>query len=174
MNKNGFTLIELVVVIVILGILSVTAAPRFLNFSKDAHIAAVSGTGAAFRSAIGLAYAKALVSNGGGPIDDLQMYGSGASGQIDINLWGYPAQQYNTEAESSPRLNNVDDCLSVWRALYANAPSISESSSKNDSLYQAIYNDPDQCTYKYNPLPTLNIDYDSRNGSVVIDRDTSS
>ncbi len=174
MHKNGFTLIELVVVIVILGILSVTAAPKFLDFSKDAHISAVSGTGGAFRSAVGLAFAKAQVVNGGGPIDDLQMYGSDASGQIDINQWGYPAQQYNGANESSPRLNNVDDCQSVWNALYADAPSVSESSNKSDSLYQAVYISPDQCTFRYNPLPTLNIYYDSRNGNVAIDTDTSS
>ena len=35
-KQGGFTLIELVVVIVILGILAVTAAPRFLNLQDDA------------------------------------------------------------------------------------------------------------------------------------------
>ena len=36
-RQGGFTLIELVVVIVILGILAVTAAPRFLNLQDDAR-----------------------------------------------------------------------------------------------------------------------------------------
>ncbi|MDW3189737.1 type II secretion system protein, partial [Vibrio sp. Vb0932] len=36
-KQTGFTLIELVVVIVILGILAVTAAPRFLNLQNDAR-----------------------------------------------------------------------------------------------------------------------------------------
>ena len=36
LNTKGFTLIELVIVIVILGILAVTAAPRFIDFSGDA------------------------------------------------------------------------------------------------------------------------------------------
>lgn len=38
MNNKGFTLIELVIVIVILGILAATAAPKFLNLSSDAKI----------------------------------------------------------------------------------------------------------------------------------------
>ena len=38
-NKKGFTLIELIVVIVILGILVLLAAPRFLNYTKDADVA---------------------------------------------------------------------------------------------------------------------------------------
>ncbi|EEZ85589.1 conserved hypothetical protein [Vibrio harveyi 1DA3] len=43
MKAKGFTLIELVIVIVILGILSVTAAPRFLNLQDDARNSAISG-----------------------------------------------------------------------------------------------------------------------------------
>jgi MSHA pilin protein MshA len=42
-RQGGFTLIELVVVIVILGILAVTAAPRFLNLQNDAREAAIQG-----------------------------------------------------------------------------------------------------------------------------------
>ena len=36
-NQKGFTLIELIIVIVVLGILAVTAAPQFFNFSGDAR-----------------------------------------------------------------------------------------------------------------------------------------
>ena len=38
-NKKGFTLIELIVVIAILGILVLLAAPRFLGYTKDANVA---------------------------------------------------------------------------------------------------------------------------------------
>ncbi len=37
MKAKGFTLIELVTVIVIVGILAVTALPRFINLTQDAH-----------------------------------------------------------------------------------------------------------------------------------------
>jgi MSHA pilin protein MshA len=43
MKQEGFTLIELVIVIVILGILSVTAASKFLNLQRDARISALQG-----------------------------------------------------------------------------------------------------------------------------------
>lgn len=46
-NQAGFTLIELVAVIVILGILAATAVPRFINLQDDANLAAMTGVAAA-------------------------------------------------------------------------------------------------------------------------------
>ncbi|GAB7219604.1 type II secretion system protein [Vibrio comitans] len=60
-NNRGFTLIELTVVIVILGILAVTAAPRFLNLQRDAKIASIMGVKASMEDAARLAYAKAVI-----------------------------------------------------------------------------------------------------------------
>lgn len=49
-KEQGFTLIELIVVIVILGILAVTAAPKFMNLTSDANSAVVKGLAGAIRS----------------------------------------------------------------------------------------------------------------------------
>lgn len=61
-NQKGFTLLELVIVIIILGILSATAIPHYLNIQKEAKIAMVKGRLAAIRGGIELAHAKILAS----------------------------------------------------------------------------------------------------------------
>ena len=72
-NQQGFTLIELVVVIVILGILAVTAAPKFIDLTSDAKTSVVQAVRASLSSARDLAHAKALVR--GNLSDDMSIAG---------------------------------------------------------------------------------------------------
>lgn len=58
----GFTLIELVVVIVILGILAASAAPKFMDLQSDARAASMQGLKGAINSAVRMANTKALMS----------------------------------------------------------------------------------------------------------------
>ena len=61
MKRNGFTLIELVVVIVILGILAAIAAPKFMDLQTDARISALNGLSGAIKSAANMSYAKSII-----------------------------------------------------------------------------------------------------------------
>jgi MSHA pilin protein MshA len=61
-KSQGFTLVELVIVIVILGILAVTAAPKFLNLSGDAKASTLNAVKASIESANAQVYAKAIIA----------------------------------------------------------------------------------------------------------------
>jgi MSHA pilin protein MshA len=61
-KKNGFTLIELVVVIIILGILAVTAAPKFINLQSDARASTLQGIKGAIQGANSLVFSKAAIA----------------------------------------------------------------------------------------------------------------
>ncbi len=84
-RQGGFTLIELVVVIVILGILAVTAAPRFLNLQSDARVSALQGLKGAMDGAAGIVYGKAAIQG-------IENQAAGTDVEVDgiTTNFGYP------------------------------------------------------------------------------------
>ncbi len=78
LHRRGFTLIELVVVIALLGVLLAFAIPRFVNLESSARTAVLQGVAGSTRSASTLAHAQSLVQ-GLGPNDPVQMEGQAIS-----------------------------------------------------------------------------------------------
>ena len=90
----GFTLIELVVVIIVLGILAVIATPKFIGLSKEARIQTLSQVQASVKTANTLAYAKnqmpSLRSQAVAGRDDIIDIDLNGDGTADTRLkWGY-------------------------------------------------------------------------------------
>jgi prepilin-type N-terminal cleavage/methylation domain-containing protein len=61
-NQKGFTLIEIIAVLVILGILAAVAIPRFMDMQQDAREKALDGACAAVASNVSLSFAKRLLA----------------------------------------------------------------------------------------------------------------
>jgi MSHA pilin protein MshA len=82
--QAGFTLIELVVVIVILGILAATAIPKFIDMSTDARVAKMQAANGAIKAGSALYHAQWLV-NGSDDTKTVNMDGKAVTGKF-----GYP------------------------------------------------------------------------------------
>lgn len=99
-QQKGFTLIELIIVIVVLGILAVTAAPQFINFQSDARESTVKGAQASIQGAMQLVYAKSLID---GTDDAAKAAGETVETENgDINIsFGYPTALDGTTVDAN-------------------------------------------------------------------------
>lgn len=89
-KQKGFTLIELIIVIVLLGILAAFALPRFANLTTASNEAALDGLEGALRSASSIVYSQAVIQGVQQlPTSSVDLNGDGTG---DINVeYGYPS-----------------------------------------------------------------------------------
>ncbi|EGQ8673049.1 prepilin-type N-terminal cleavage/methylation domain-containing protein [Vibrio cholerae] len=124
-RQGGFTLIELVVVIVILGILAVTAAPRFLNLQGDARQASLQGLKGAIDGAAGIVYGRAAI-----------LGRETSSSAVDVDgistIFGYP------RATPTGIGAAVVGLTTDWAVAASNADSITYGFSSNTSATCAV------------------------------------
>ncbi|QLE97479.1 prepilin-type N-terminal cleavage/methylation domain-containing protein [Neptunomonas phycophila] len=92
--QSGFTIIELVVVIVLLGVLAATALPRFIDISTDAQKAVLQSMGGSILSAANLVHAKAVIQGiSNEPLTTIDLDGDGVD-DVEIR-YGYPSASRN-------------------------------------------------------------------------------
>lgn len=101
-SSQGFTLVELVIVIAILGILTAVALPRFADFTTQSKAAARSGVVASLNSAYAIAHGKAIADGAAGTVS----LDGGVT--ININAQGYPdVAGYAAAGTCQTLLNNL-------------------------------------------------------------------
>lgn len=104
MKVRGFTLIEMVVVIVILGILSVTAYPKFMSLQSDSRKATLQAMKGAINSANGMVYGKATLAGVENQKEARLPLYAGDTKPLSVK-YGYPAWS----SDSMKRLVTLDD-----------------------------------------------------------------
>lgn len=114
MKSAGFTLIELVAVIVLLGILSVVALPKYINISQDAHDAVAKTLYGDFKTAVDLYHYCWLASAEEANIYDLACFGNG---DIDSTPLGYPLGEDTLSGGANGTKLTGDFCRQLWIGL---------------------------------------------------------
>ncbi|GIU41031.1 MSHA pilin protein MshA [Shewanella sairae] len=160
-KQNGFTLIELVVVIIILGILAVTAAPKFINLQTDARQSALQGVKGAIQGANGLVFAKAALAGeeradaaAGTDVTIIGVDGSGTEVKVKT-IYGYLIAK---EADFSKAMD-VNFALSTAdAATQAAADWIIEESGTTAIIHQVgAPNDSNTCQLTYTQATATDI-----------------
>ena len=88
-QQSGFTLVELVAVIVLLGILAVTALPRFIDLQGNARTGVINGLRAAMEGAAAQIYAKSLLAGVEGATNDAGSTVASNGETVEVRA-GYP------------------------------------------------------------------------------------
>ena len=127
-KQSGFTLVELVVVILILGILSATALPRFMNINDQAHQAGVAGAAGGFGAGVALARAQWIANQEAPGEDTVANFGADdvavSTSNAGTTQTGWPT---GTGTADTIAAGSHAQCAGLWTGIMQNPPTIAAS-----------------------------------------------
>jgi MSHA pilin protein MshB len=140
----GFTLIELVIVVVILGFLAVTAIPKFLDLTEQAKQANIEGMAGGFATGVSLARAQweaeaRPTANSVNRVvyDGTELFLTTPGATTTIRP-GYPTG-FNADNADGTGMT-ATDCIEVWQGILAQPPTISATiADLNDNTKNVNY-----------------------------------
>ena len=169
-NQSGFTLAELLVVLIIISVLSSIAIVRFVSIKDEAELARVESTAGAFKAAVKSVQITFNIQSLSTRIQNLPNFGSG---NVDTNNIGYPIGIDKGNGNENIGRGNAG-CAGIWQGILETSDDVGTGANNDYQSYRHTGNRV--CSYVYRSggdtagrnSAEFVIQYDSRDGKVYV------